>query len=62
MITGFPSETNQDHQDTLDLMRRVKYDYGFMFAYSERPGTMAARKIKDDIPEAVKKKEVRRNY
>ena len=56
MITGFPTETDQDHQDTLDLMRRVKYDYGFMFAYSERPGTMAARKIKDNIPEAVKKK------
>ena len=56
MITGFPTETNQDHQDTLDLMRRVKYDYGFMFVYSERPGTMAARKIKDNIPEAVKKK------
>ena len=56
MITGFPTETDQDHQDTLDLMRRIKYDYGFMFAYSERPGTMAARKIKDNIPEAVKKK------
>ena len=56
MITGFPTETDQDHQDTLNLMRRVKYDYGFMFAYSERPGTMAARKIKDNIPEAVKKK------
>ena len=56
MITGFPTETNQDHQDTLDLMRRVKYDYGFMFAYSERPGTMAARKIKDNVPEALKKK------
>ena len=56
MITGFPTETDQDHQDTLDLMRRIKYDYGFMFAYSERPGTMAARKITDNIPEAIKKK------
>ncbi|MFL2588390.1 MAG: tRNA (N6-isopentenyl adenosine(37)-C2)-methylthiotransferase MiaB [Flavobacteriaceae bacterium] len=56
MITGFPTETYQDHQDTLDLMRHVKYDYGFMFAYSERPGTMAARKITDNIPEAIKKK------
>ena len=56
MITGFPTETDQDHQDTLDLMRHVKYDYGFMFAYSERPGTMAARKITDNIPEAIKKK------
>ena len=56
MITGFPTETDQDHQDTLDLMRHVKYDYGFMFAYSERPGTVAARKITDNIPEAIKKK------
>ena len=56
MITGFPTETDQDHQDTLDLMRHIKYDYGFMFAYSERPGTLAARKIKDNIPEALKKK------
>jgi tRNA-2-methylthio-N6-dimethylallyladenosine synthase len=56
MITGFPTETDQDHQDTLDLMRRVKYGYGVMFAYSERPGTMAARKITDNIPEAIKKK------
>lgn len=56
MIAGFPTETEQDHQDTLDLMDYVKYDFGFMFAYSERPGTMAARKIEDDIPETVKKK------
>jgi tRNA-2-methylthio-N6-dimethylallyladenosine synthase len=56
MIAGFPTETEQDHQDTLDLMDYVKYDFGFMFAYSERPGTMAARKIEDDVPEAVKKK------
>ena len=56
MITGFPSETDKDHQDTLDLMDFVKYDFGFMFAYSERPGTLAARKIKDDIPENLKKR------
>jgi tRNA-2-methylthio-N6-dimethylallyladenosine synthase len=56
MITGFPTETEQDHQDTLSLMEYVKYDYGFMFAYSERPGTMAARKLEDDVPEAVKKR------
>ena len=56
MIAGFPSETDQDHQDTLDLMDYVKYDFGFMFAYSERPGTLAARKIKDDVPEEIKKK------
>lgn len=56
MITGFPSETEEDHQDTLSLMEYVKYDFGFMFMYSERPGTMAARKLEDDVPEAVKKR------
>ncbi|RZJ66415.1 MAG: tRNA (N6-isopentenyl adenosine(37)-C2)-methylthiotransferase MiaB [Flavobacterium sp.] len=56
MITGFPTETEQDHQDTLSLMKYVKYDYGFMFAYSERPGTLAARKMVDDIPDDVKKR------
>ncbi len=56
MISGFPTETEQDHKDTLELMDYVKYDFGFMFAYSERPGTLAARKIKDDIPEKVKKR------
>ena len=56
MITGFPTETEEDHRDTLSLMEYVKYDYGFMFAYSERPGTMAARKLKDDVPEEVKKR------
>jgi tRNA-2-methylthio-N6-dimethylallyladenosine synthase len=56
MITGFPTETEEDHQDTLSLMEYVKYDYGFMFAYSERPGTMAARKLEDDVPEEVKKR------
>lgn len=54
MIAGFPTETEQDHQDTLDLMRHCKYDYGFMFAYSERPGTLAARKLEDDVPMEVK--------
>jgi tRNA-2-methylthio-N6-dimethylallyladenosine synthase len=56
MIVGFPSETEQDHQDTLSLMEYVKYDFGFMFAYSERPGTLAAKKIEDDIPESTKKR------
>ncbi|PVW17198.1 tRNA (N6-isopentenyl adenosine(37)-C2)-methylthiotransferase MiaB [Marixanthomonas spongiae] len=56
MIAGFPTETEQDHQDTLTLMEYVKYDFGFMFMYSERPGTMAARKLEDDVPEAVKKR------
>lgn len=56
MITGFPTETEEDHQDTLSLMEYVKYDFGFMFAYSERPGTLAARKLEDDIPLDVKKR------
>jgi len=56
MIAGFPTETEADHEDTLDLMRFVKYDFGFMFAYSERPGTLAARKIEDDVEESVKKR------
>jgi tRNA-2-methylthio-N6-dimethylallyladenosine synthase len=56
MISGFPTETEKDHQDTLSLMEYVKYDFGFMFAYSERPGTLAARKLEDDIPEDVKKR------
>ncbi|MEK6153412.1 tRNA (N6-isopentenyl adenosine(37)-C2)-methylthiotransferase MiaB [Flavobacteriaceae bacterium 3-367] len=56
MIAGFPTETEEDHKDTLSLMEYVKYDFGFMFAYSERPGTLAARKLEDDIPEAIKKR------
>ncbi len=56
MITGFPTETEEDHQDTLSLMEYVKYDFGFMFAYSERPGTLAARKLEDDVPAEVKKR------
>ena len=59
MIAGFPTETEEDHQDTLSLMEYVKYDFGFMFAYSERPGTLAARKLEDDIPEATKKRRLR---
>ena len=56
MIAGFPTETEQDHQDTLSLMNHVKYDFGFMFAYSERPGTMAGRKMDDDVPADVKQR------
>lgn len=56
IITGFPTETEEDHQDTLSLMEYVQYDYGFMFMYSERPGTLAARKLEDDVPEEVKKR------
>jgi tRNA-2-methylthio-N6-dimethylallyladenosine synthase len=56
MIAGFPSETEEDHQDTLSLMEYVEYDFGYMFSYSERPGTLAARKMEDDVPEEVKKR------
>ncbi|MBP1838182.1 tRNA (N6-isopentenyl adenosine(37)-C2)-methylthiotransferase MiaB [Formosa algae] len=56
MITGFPTETEQDHQDTLSLMDYVKYNFGYMFYYSERPGTLAERKMEDDIPLEIKKK------
>ncbi|MCL4142952.1 UNVERIFIED_CONTAM: hypothetical protein GTU68_063711 [Idotea baltica] len=56
MIVGFCGETEQDHQDTLDLMEYVKYDFGFMFAYSERPGTLAGNKMDDDVPNEVKKR------
>jgi|TARA_A100001011_G_scaffold198867_1_gene207113 tRNA-2-methylthio-N6-dimethylallyladenosine synthase len=56
MITGFPSETERDHQDTLSLMEEVKYDFGYMFAYSERPGTYAARHFKDDISPKLKQR------
>ncbi|TXE16607.1 tRNA (N6-isopentenyl adenosine(37)-C2)-methylthiotransferase MiaB [Psychroserpens burtonensis] len=56
MIAGFPTETEQDHQDTLSLMEYVKYNFGFMYMYSERPGTMAGRKLEDDVPEDTKKR------
>lgn len=54
-ITGFSSETEAEHDDTLSLMETVKFDFSYMFAYSERPGTQAAKKLKDDIPLKVKK-------
>lgn len=60
MIIGFPTETETDFQDTLSLMAYVKYNFGYMYAYSERPGTMAGRNMEDDIPEAVKKTPSRR--
>lgn len=56
MIAGFPNETEADHKDTLSLMEYVKYDFGFMFMYSERPGTPAAKKLEDNIPPEVKKR------
>lgn len=54
VIAGFCSETEEDHQDTLSLFREVGFDYAFMFNYSERPGTLAARKYPDDVPLEVK--------
>lgn len=56
IISGFCSETDQEHKDTLSLMEYVKYDFGFMFNYSERPNTQAQRKLEDDVPEKIKKK------
>ena len=54
VIAGFCSETEEDHQDTLSLFSEVGFDYAFMFNYSERPGTLAARKYPDDVPLEVK--------
>jgi tRNA-2-methylthio-N6-dimethylallyladenosine synthase len=56
MIVGFCSETEEEHQDSLSLMKLVDYDYGYLFAYSERPNTPAAKKLKDDVPEEVKQR------
>ncbi|WP_299337193.1 tRNA (N6-isopentenyl adenosine(37)-C2)-methylthiotransferase MiaB [uncultured Psychroserpens sp.] len=56
LIAGFPTETEEDHQDTLSLMDYVKYNFGYMFTYSERPGTLAGRKMEDDVPEETKKR------
>jgi tRNA-2-methylthio-N6-dimethylallyladenosine synthase len=54
MITGFCTETEEDHKESLSLMELVGFDFAYMFKYSERPGTRAARKFKDDISESVK--------
>jgi tRNA-2-methylthio-N6-dimethylallyladenosine synthase len=56
MITGFCSENEDEHRDTLSLMELVGYDYSYMFHYSERPGTLAAKKFKDDVTLEVKKR------
>lgn len=55
LITGFCGETEEEHKETLSLMEYVKYDASFMYYYSERPGTLAAKKYQDDIPEELKK-------
>ena len=56
MIVGFPAETEEDHKKTLQLMDTVKYAFGYMFKYSERPGTLAHRKLKDNVEESTKKR------
>lgn len=56
IITGFCSETEEEHQDTIEMIKWAKFSMSFMFYYSERPGTMAARKYEDDIPYDVKKR------
>ena len=54
VFCGFPGETDEDHRDTLALMNEVKFDFAFMFKYSERPGTYAADHLDDDVPEEIK--------
>ncbi|WP_341654960.1 tRNA (N6-isopentenyl adenosine(37)-C2)-methylthiotransferase MiaB [Blattabacterium cuenoti] len=56
IISGFCDENEQDHQDTINLMNEIKYNYGYMFSYSPRPGTYAYRKLKDNVPKHIKKK------
>ena len=56
VIAGFSSETEEDHQATMSLMADVRFDWAFMFAYSERPGTLAHRTMPDDVPEETKKR------
>src|SRR5829696_295803 len=56
IIAGFCTETEEEHKETIDMMEYVMYDMSYMFFYSERPGTLAQRRYKDDIPEDVKKR------
>jgi tRNA-2-methylthio-N6-dimethylallyladenosine synthase len=56
MIAGFCSETEEEHQETLSLMDIVVYDFAYMFYYSERPGTLAEKKLKDDVSLEIKKR------
>ncbi len=54
IFCGFSDETEEDHQESLSLMREVKFDMAFMFKYSERPGTVAAKRMEDNVPEEIK--------
>jgi tRNA-2-methylthio-N6-dimethylallyladenosine synthase len=54
LIIGFCTETEEDHQETLDLMKECKFDLAYMYSYSERPGTLAARRYEDDVTEEIK--------
>ncbi|MBL0358548.1 MAG: tRNA (N6-isopentenyl adenosine(37)-C2)-methylthiotransferase MiaB [Chitinophagaceae bacterium] len=56
IITGFCTETEEDQQDTMSLFEYCRFDLAYMYFYSERPGTLAARRFKDDVPEAIKKR------
>lgn len=56
IIAGFCTETEEDHQDTLKIMQHSRYDMSYMFIYSERPGTLAERRYKDDVPDDIKKR------
>ncbi|WP_185853178.1 tRNA (N6-isopentenyl adenosine(37)-C2)-methylthiotransferase MiaB [Blattabacterium cuenoti] len=59
IMTGFCNEEEKDHKDTIDLMNKIQYNYGYMFSYSPRPGTYAYRKFKDNVPQDVKKKRLK---
>lgn len=56
IISGFCTETEEDHQDTIEIMKYSKYDYAYMYFYSERPGTLASKRFEDDVPEEIKKR------
>ena len=59
VIAGFCGETEEDHKETLNLMNKVKFDFSYMFKYSERPNTYAARNFEDNVPEEVKSRRLK---